>query len=272
MVLCSPRQSATTESMENRKNPFPSSHTTQDEQVSPRDLPAVLIPVPPRPSEASTIPGCAGSPGAGSSAPAGRPQRPSPPEGCTASPSSAPAPARPGEGQGLLPAPAPGSPPRRSHKPGTSALRAAHEPQITQGLKKDGGEAPSSSGGRRPLPGLSRPRRPPAPLRAAPRCPRVSLAEARRALTAARRSAARAASGSRSRSMAGGSQETAASADGSTGKRPAQDGHPSSSSPPLHRGSGAPPLPARPPLPSPTPWAARPARLGPCSWVRCFPS
>lgn len=268
-----PRQGDYNKSMENRKNPFLSSHTPQDEQVFPRDLPAVSIPVPPRPSEASTIPGRAWSPGARSSAPAGRPQRPAPPEGCTASPSSSSGPARPGEGHGPLPAPAPRSPPRHSHKPGTGALRAAHEPQVAQGLKKDGGEAPSSSGGRRPLPGLLRPRQPPAPLRAAPRCPRVSLAEARRALTAARRSAARAASGSRSRSMAGGSQETAASADGSTGKRPAQDGHPSSSSSPhRHRGSGAPPLRTRPPLPSPPPWAARPASLGPRGWVRCFPS
>lgn len=89
-------------------------------------------------------------------------------------------PACSGEGHGPLPAPAPGSPPWRSHKPDTRTLRAAHEPEIAHGLKKDRGEAPSSSGGRRPLPALPRPRRPPAPLRAAPAAPGCSWRRARR--------------------------------------------------------------------------------------------
>lgn len=65
--------------MQNRKNLFPSSHTAQDEHVFPRDLPAVSVPFPHGPgllSEASAIPGRAGSPGAGSTAPAGRHRRP----------------------------------------------------------------------------------------------------------------------------------------------------------------------------------------------------
>lgn len=79
-----------------------------------------------------TAPGCSARPprfpGAqGAPAPAA-PLRP----GGTAGPSTPPAgrerPACSGEGHGPLPAPAPGSPPRRSHKPGTRALCAAHEP------------------------------------------------------------------------------------------------------------------------------------------------
>lgn len=71
--------------------------------------------------------------------------------------------------------------------------------------------------------------------------------------------------------MAGGSQETAASADGSAGKRPAQDGHPSSSS--LRTGTAAAALhPSEPGLllPSPPGTPPRQPRLRPCGWARCL--
>lgn len=128
-------------------------------------------------SEAFAIPGRAGSPSAGSTAPAGRPRRPPPSLGGTASPPTPPAarepPACSREGHGLLPASAPRSPPQRSQKPGTRGLCAAHEPEIAHGLKKDRGEAPSSGGGRRPLPAHPRPRRPPRPSEPAPLPPGV---------------------------------------------------------------------------------------------------